>query len=279
MNSNYSTYSKPVSKYLRVKKLQIFSVLKRLSFSGQLTWFTADDQQWNLFFNRGQVIYGSGGVHQTRRWYRQAQAHLPESELSHQALQTAAVVVPADRWLQSWDYYLLLHWRRQGRLSESALQAISTNIVADILFDVLQVHEVQYRLVRQPPLEASSVAMAVDDRALLPWVAELWEDWIELGLEAYSPNLAPVIQHPEPIQAAVSPRVYASLMQLLDGQRSLRDLAVKLGQDVLNLTQALQPYIQAGWITLEAVADFPSLRPTRGAGVSPRSPPEGRLCG
>ncbi len=259
MSSQPSQYSKPLARYLQVKSLQVFPVLKRLDFSGQLTWSAPAGHQWALFFDRGRVVYGTGGVHPVRQWYRQAQARLPEPELSYQSLQKSLGASPRSSWLHSSDYQLLQHWCRQGQLSHQALQTISTKIVADILFDVVQARETQYQLARHSPLDPSQVPMGVDDTELLPSVTELWEAWLDAGLEAYSPNLAPVIQHPEPIQAAVSPRVYASLMQLLDGQRSLRDLAVKLGQDVLNLTQALQPYIQAGWISLVEVADFPPI--------------------
>lgn len=261
-------YSKPLSNYLRVKKLQIFPVLKRLSFSGQITWSAPAGHQWTLFFDRGQLVYGKGGVHPMRQWYRQAQARLPAPELSYQALQKSSVTHSSSSWLQDWDYQQLQHWLSQGQLSRKALQDISTNIVADILFDVVQARETQYQLARQLPLATGQMPIYVDDTELLTSVTDLWEAWLEVGLEAYSPNLAPVIQHPEPIRAAVSPRVYESLMQLLDGQRSLRDLAVKLGQDVLNLTQALQPYIQSGWISLVEVADFPPLEGLDPPGVA-----------
>lgn len=259
MSGRSAQYSKPIASYLRVKKLQIFPVLKRLDFSGKLTWSAPEGHQWTLFFNRGQVVYGHGGVHPMRQWYRQAQARLPEPDLSYQTLQKSLVASPTASWLGGWDYHLLHNWLSQGRLSKQALQEISTNIVADILFDVVQTRETQYQLARQPALAPSQVPIYVDDTELLPSVTDLWESWREVGLEAFSPNMAPIIQHPEPIRAQVSPQVYTSLMQLLDGQRSLRDLAVKLGQDMFNLTQALQPYIQAGWISLVEVADFPPL--------------------
>ncbi|PSR16731.1 response regulator [filamentous cyanobacterium CCP3] len=259
MSGRSAQYSKPIANYLRVKKLQIFPVLKRLDFSGKLTWSAPAGHQWTLFFNRGQVVYGHGGVHPMRQWYRQAQARLPDTDLSYRALQKSFAAGSTANWLDGWDYHLLHNWLDQGQLSPQALREISTNIVADILFDVVQTRETQYQLARRPVLDPSHRPIAIDETDLLPSVTERWEAWLEGGLEAYSPNLAPVIQHPEPIRAQVSPGVYTSLMQLLDGQRSLRDLAVKLGQDVLNLTQALQPYVQAGWISLVEVADFPAL--------------------
>ncbi|MBE9139478.1 response regulator [Nodosilinea sp. LEGE 07088] len=240
---------------MQVKKLQLFPVLERQKFSGELTWSTPTGHQWTLFLNLGRVVYGTGGVHPIRQWYRQVQAHAPALDLSHSALQQS--VKPHASWLDCWDYHLLQGWFSQGQLSAKVLEEISTNIIADILFDVLQSHETQYHLARHPSLDPCQVSVYPDSAERLFALTDLWESWLESGLEAYSPNLAPVIEQPEPIQAHVSPRVYASLMHLLDGQRSLRDLAVKLGQDVLNLTQALLPYIRQGWIKLVEVADYP----------------------
>jgi chemotaxis family two-component system response regulator PixG len=64
-------------------------------------------------------------------------------------------------------------------------------------------------------------------------------------------------------------------MQLLDGQRSLRDLSVKLGRDALNLTYALYPYVKTDWISLEPLADFPPLleEPTSTDASSQKGPP------
>ncbi|NJL45930.1 MAG: hypothetical protein HC922_09925 [Leptolyngbyaceae cyanobacterium SM2_3_12] len=257
MNRGAAQYPKLLNQYLQVKKLQIFAVLKRLNFSGQLTWTNPQGQQWILFFNLGQVIYGTGGVHPTRQWYRQVQAYLPDLDLSYEALQQSVASCPSHGWPNCWDYQLLHHWLTQGQLSPQVFHNISAKIMADILFDVVQADNIKYQLIRQTPRNHSQVPIYLNEAELLPWVTELWEAWLEADLESYSPNLAPIVQHPEPIQAEVSPRVYQTLMQLLDGQRSLRDLAVKLGQDVLNLTQVLRPYLRAGWISLIELEDFP----------------------
>lgn len=259
MSNSTVQYPRLLNQYLQVKKLQIFAVLKRLNFSGQLTWRDQQGQEWVLFFNLGQVIYGTGGVHPVRRWYRQVQAYLPEVDLSYAALQRSISSSPNPTWPDGWDYQLLCSWLAQGKLSPKALHDISTKIVADILFDVVQAHGVQYQLTRHPALAQTEVPVYLNETELLPSITELWQAWLDADLKSCSPNLAPIIQHPEPIQAEVSPRVYQSLMQLLDGQRSLRDLAVKLGQDVLNLTQVLQPYLRAGWIDLVEIADFPAM--------------------
>lgn len=252
-------YPPALSTYLQIKKLQVFAVLRRLSFTGQIVWSAPAGHQWVLFFNQGHVVYGTGGIHPMRQWYRQVQAHLPHHDLSYQALQQLALHYPSYILPNCWDYNLLHAWFSQGQLTAQAFRAISANIVADILVDVIQAAETQYQLIRHPTFTPSQVPIHLSETDLLPSITEFWQGWAEAGLAACSPNLAPIIRHPEPIQAEVSPRVYQSLMQMLDGQRSLRDLAVKFDKPVLPLTQALQPFIKAGWISLVPVADFPSI--------------------
>ncbi len=259
MPNNTVPSSQSLKIYLQVKKLQIFVALKRMGFSGKLTWSTAQDRQWILFFNQGQVVYGTGGLHPIRQWYRQVQSYLPEAELSYGVLQKKVATYHAPILPNCWEYNLLLDWLNQGKLSLQHFQTICQNIVADILFDVVQTDQVQYHLARQPPFNPAHVPGKIAETELLRSITDLWQAWLEADLGPYSPNSAPIINHPDPIQAQVSPQVFQSLIQLLDGQRSLRDLAAKLGQDVLLLTQALQPYIKANWISLVEVGDFPSL--------------------
>ncbi|MDB9528786.1 response regulator [Oscillatoria sp. CS-180] len=258
MNGRAVQYPKSLDKYLRVKKVQLFSVLNRLNFSGQLIWQNGQDCEWILFFNQGHVVYGMGGLHPIRQWYRHVRRHLPHLDLTHTKLrqlasQTSELILP-----NCWGYQLLHSWLSAGHISQADLQKISCNIIADILFDVMQADDTPYKLVRQSPLAHEQVPVQINEADLLASVKELWEFWHETDFGHCSPNLAPVVQHPDPIRAEVSPQIFQSLMQLLDGQRSLRDLAVHVNRDVLDLTQALHAYIKAGWISLKPVGDFPS---------------------
>lgn len=194
-----------------------------------------------------------------RRWYRQVQAHLPQLDTSYHALKTTALARHPGPLPDRWDYHLLHYWVEHDHLSTDGLRSICKSVVADILFDVVQAQGTQYQLTQGAGLGWPSAEQWLDPAALADQVTERWQAWVDQDLAAYSPNLAPVIQHPEPIQADVSPRVYQTLMQLLDGQRSLRDLAVKFGQEVLPLMQALQPYLKAGWISLVDIADYPAI--------------------
>jgi chemotaxis family two-component system response regulator PixG len=257
MSARLVDYPQSLNHYLKIKRLQIFSVLKRLGFSGQLRWHDPSGQEWTLFFSQGDLVYGTGGCHPRRQWYRYVQRYAPQIDLNYAQLRQVISAQQTPMLQDCWEYSLLYHWFIQGELSKPDLQTISTHILADLLFDVVQSDDVKYQLVRQSPLPENLVPVRINQAELLLSVQELWEVWLDSDLETYSPNLAPVIEQPDPIRAEVSLQVFQSLMQLLDGQRSLRDLAVKLKKDVSGLAQALFPYIKAGWIKLLPVADFP----------------------
>lgn len=259
MNGRTAQYSKNLDFYLKIKKIQNFSVLNRLNFSGQLVWQSQQGDQWTLFFNNGHVFYGYGGIHPIRQWYRHFQSHLSHLKLSYVKLRQLVSMTTPTILKDCWSYELLYNWMVAGYLSKETLKTISQSIIADILFDILQADNISYKLVRQPAIAPEKVPMQIDADSLLESTIELWEFWSETDFGRFSPNLAPVVKHPDPIQAEVSPQTFRSLMQLLDGQRSLRDLSVYLKRDVFDLTQALQTYIKAGWISLVPVADFPSL--------------------
>ena len=259
MKSKLANYPNLLSHYLKIKRLKIFSVLKRSEFSGHLRWYNSADQEWTVFFNRGHLVYATGGCHPRRQWYRYVQRYAPHIDLSYSQLQQLLAEQESFIFEDCWEYNLLYSWFTQGKVSDSVLNIISSEIIADVLFDVVQAQEVEYQLHRQAPIPEELVPITVDETSLLISLREIWEIWLESDLEAYSQNLAPVVEQPDPIQAEVSPQVFQSLMQLLDGQRSLRDLAAKLKKDVLGLTQALLPYVQAGWIKLVPIADFPPI--------------------
>lgn len=52
---------------------------------------------------------------------------------------------------------------------------------------------------------------------------------------------------------------------LLDGTQSLRDLAVKTKRDILQFSHALKPYLEAGWIELISIPDYPQGEANRGS--------------
>jgi chemotaxis family two-component system response regulator PixG len=97
--------------------------------------------------------------------------------------------------------------------------------------------------------------------------------WSQAGLANFSPNLAPVLRRPEELQKMVSPAVYKNFVTFINGKSTLRELAIKMNQNVLPITRSLLPYILKGIIELVEVSDIP-LTITESNNNRPTSPPQ-----
>jgi chemotaxis family two-component system response regulator PixG len=91
---------------------------------------------------------------------------------------------------------------------------------------------------------------------LWPKAQQNWKAWCDAGLTERSPDLAPSIVDPERLKRQVSEQSYLRLMQVIGGHRTFRDLAVKLGQDLLLLTQSIDPYVRRGSIRFIELPDL-----------------------
>ena len=83
-----------------------------------------------------------------------------------------------------------------------------------------------------------------------------WEPWQQAGLVNISPSLAPVIWDADKLRQQTSLLAYHNLTTLVDGDRTLRDLALRLKQNLLALTQSIMPYIRLQVMGLISVGDF-----------------------
>ncbi|MCA1992710.1 MAG: response regulator [Coleofasciculus sp. S288] len=226
-------------------------------FTGRLDLSIKDtkSQNWSLYFCQGGLIGGASEMHPMRRWRRQLAHHCPQLDIE--------IVDRGSDGLPCWDYNSLATLVRQGTVLPGQMAALIEGNITEILFDIHQRWErVRYRsdlqlTYRQLPEHVihSSIAVIRTDQV---WQQALqaWKTWQKAGLVDCSPNLAPAIWTPEKLRQRTSPAAYNNLTTRIDGNQTLRDLAVKLKQNLLPLTQSLMPYISEGLITLIEVGDY-----------------------
>lgn len=89
-------------------------------------------------------------------------------------------------------------------------------------------------------------------------VERLQRTWQDAKLNDYSPNKAPVIKQQEQLRKLSSAHFYDNLVELLDGQRTLRDLSVKMQRDVTAIATSLLPFVRMGWVGFIGIADLPT---------------------
>ncbi|MBV9386877.1 MAG: response regulator [Chroococcidiopsidaceae cyanobacterium CP_BM_ER_R8_30] len=237
-----------------------FTALKQGQFSGQVLLKGPLDQTWIFYMFLGRILYATGGVHPVRRWRRNLLTYWPQIDIDKLCLSTNHSI---NSFNICWEYQLLHLWMEQQKLSREQAAKVVVSIVTEVLFDVTQAMHVTYQ--STPENLSLPQLVFLDSEQLITEVKRGWAAWCEAKIADRSPNRAPIIQQPEQLQSRTSPSLFQVLTTLLDGQGTLRDLAVKMKRDVVSVTHSLLPYIQAGLVEL---TDIPDLA----APVAPVSP-------
>ncbi|MFB2918840.1 response regulator [Aerosakkonema funiforme] len=218
-------------------------------FSGRLD--VQGSTTWSLYFCLGRLVWAAGGVHPHRRWYRYLNQYFPQIAPNSIRLRETDIT-------RYWEYQILtVLVKRQKIAGEQAVAAIKS-AVAEVLFDIIQQQEKEqltYTCTQEEVLDASLTL--ISPAQALQESQQAWETWRSVGLVNLSPNLAPVLKQADELQKLASPRVYQTLVKVIDGKRSLRDLAILVKQDLLTLVRSLTPYIRKKIIGLVEIADLP----------------------
>lgn len=250
-----------------------FTALKQERFSGQLVLKSLREQSWAFYLFLGRILYATGGSHPVRRWRRNLIAHCPKIAFEQLKLENNISSERTTEFNISWEYQLLYSGVEQQLFTRETAAKMIGNIVAEVLFDVTQARQVTYQA--EPENSSYPQLVLLDPVQVITEVQLLWQTWERAKIANWSPNLAPAIKQPEQLQQQVSASVYQNLTKLLDGQRTLRDLAVVMKRDVVEVTCSLLPYIQSGLVELIDIPDLPGpISPTE---TPPPPPPAGPL--
>ncbi len=252
--------SAPLSLFTASKQIQFLATLKRIRFSGKVMLTGPEEQQWLFFLSQGRLMYATGGIHPVRRWQRNLAAYCPLMPSGRLATERDLAGVDTAALSTCWQYHLLCSWTAQQKITPQQAGQIIHAAIAEVLFDIAQARRATYQV--QPDNSLSTQLALIDVEQAIAEVEELWHVWCTDRVANYSPDKAPVIKHAEQLRKHTSASVSQTFIKLLDGQHTLRDLAVRMKRDVLQVTRSFLPYIQAGLVELQSIPDLPS--PVRG---------------
>ena len=236
--------------------MRYFEFLKDLEqprFSGQLTLTNPSGRYWNFYLFEGLITYVTGGVHPVRRWRRNLATYCPLIPNHRIGWQSYLANCDPDLLEVGWEYALLSLWVTQRTITrEQAAKMIYASVI-EVLFDIAQAANVTEQIRQANILSAQLGSIRVADAIV---EAELlWQNWQNAKLTDYSPNQAPIIRHPEQLQKHSSTQSYQNLVELLNGQNTLRELAIQMQRNVVAVAASLQPFVMLGWVEFIQVSD------------------------
>jgi chemotaxis family two-component system response regulator PixG len=245
-----------IQQFTATKQAEFFESLKQARFSGQLLVTASSGTTWVFFLYLGRIMFATGGHHPVRRWRRNVTAYSPQMIAQLSEIRSELASIAADRSTKvSWEYKLLSLWIDEQKITREQATSLIKASVIEILFDITQAIQVTCELVQDNLL--STRLVLVDADQVIGEAYRLYQGWQDAKIADRSPDLAPVIKQAEELERRTTEKVYQNLKQLLDGNQTLRDLAVRMKRDVVTVTRSLLPYVQLGLVHLVEVEDIP----------------------
>jgi chemotaxis family two-component system response regulator PixG len=222
----------------------------RNHFSGRLA-VRSGSLTWHIFFRLGRILWIDGGVHPIRRWKRLCERYLPNV-----GAETIAALHRGATLSMAGSYQALCASVQKRLATREQLQAAIMDVSMEVMFDILQVAErsdLTYICFAEEAPSQSLALLKVKD--VFGYALQQWNTWQQIDLGEYSPNLAPQIVSEERLRSIVSPQAAHRLINMAQGDRSLRDLAVMLDRDLLRLSRSLLGGVRQGALSLTEIAD------------------------
>jgi two-component system, chemotaxis family, response regulator PixG len=226
--------------------------IREKSFSGNLTVKVETAPSWVLSFRAGRLGWVGGGIEPVNRWQRNlalANLNLPPERL-------AEVYNPQKTIL---DANTLAQLFTEELIDRNQCGELIGRMIVESLFDIIQFSQhsgnrLAYQLV-ETGAERGQINLLMpilEIEPILTKAIQAWQEWGTSGLAVYAPSLFPSIAQSEETDAIVATYHLQQSVMAIDGNRSIRSLAVNNRQSVLEFTSSLLPLLRPGFITLSA---------------------------
>lgn len=232
--------------------------IKEQSFSGNLTVRVEGSQSWIFSFRMGRLGWVGGGIEPIARWQRNlavAQLELPPEKL-------ARIDNP-----ETIDSHLLAQLLTDESIDRQQAADIVGRMTIECLFDIIQFSQhsgnrLAYKLTQTGASnpELNLVLPLLEVEPILTKSIQTWQEWSNAGLAVYAPSLFPIVSKSADINQIVAGSNLQQVIGAIDGNRTLRSLAINYRQSLLNFTTVLLPLLRSGFITL---SPQPKTRVTR----------------
>lgn len=227
------------------------AVLSQKKATGKLLLHQGE-QQWQLYFMSGSLIYATGGLHRSRRWYRAVAEHCPDFRVD-----LTKVVVG-----ELWEYQLLQHGLAESEMSPEQARGIVRSSLNELLFAICGTSTLsrQWQSTKHPICKVNPFLLisAEELKQLLEAVKEQREQWESMGLRQIDPEQAPKLRESPDLRNRVSSGSLLTLSNHFNGQNTLWDIAARKKQPLTVTTRILHHFLKQGLIDFRVTPDLPS---------------------
>jgi two-component system, chemotaxis family, response regulator PixG len=211
-----------------------FNQIRVEAVSGNLIVDIADTSSWMFYFSAGLLAGVSGGIDAIDRWKRN--------------LALASLNMPLDRLVKS---------QNSQEIFLNSNKIAQAHVIQEILFDIIQFSQIKgdrlsYRFipVNVKNTQTQSVLPLLEIQPILAATIQSWQKWDQQGLAAYSPSLFLTIQDSIPAANFEEHKNIQLLIDSIDGNKSLRSIAINHQKKLIDVAVALLPLMRQGMITL-----------------------------
>ena len=240
-------------KQLKLEELivQIFEVVDQ-NFRGSILVKTSNTLQWQFFFRLGHCSWVTGGANSNERLQRHLALFCPQ-------ITPAKLKEIATEQKSQLERSIVIQLQIQKLIERQGIARLMTSTAIEILFDVIQYSEttdekLTYKIFPEDENYNLCLLLPVlEFEPIFSQAKQAWEEWQNLGLKNYSPNLYPVIKQPLLLQQKVTNERELQILSLIDGKQTLRSIAFKSKIKTLNLTRFLISLVNLGAMEFSTV--------------------------
>jgi two-component system, chemotaxis family, response regulator PixG len=215
-----------------------FKSIKQQAFSGNVIVEISTIAQWMFSFSLGRLVSISGGLDSVNRWQR----NLEIVQLGLSTDRSGKV----DDTLTIEPNISAINFSEQQKIAQK-LSAV------EVLFDLIQLSQsngdrINFKLIEitnNNNLSNLNLPL-LDIELVLQQAIQDWQAWIKAGLINYFPSHFPIIDRLDPLANYALEQV----LQTIDGNQSLRGLAIFHQQKLINFTKFLMPLLESNKIAL-----------------------------
>ncbi len=244
----------------QIKKIKLqFQNAVDLKQSCKIYVTTAQDDSWSFYFKKGYLIWASSSIHRFRRLYRLTNQICPEINCQDIRLREQEIS-------ELWEYLLISVLFKRVQITIVQAQEVIQAIVQEVLFDCLiagnQINQVKTIFETQAnsmgAILRSSLFMQpvtqIDYKKTIDRLESFIIDWKALSPDC-TPNFAPVIKDINKLKQAVAVQTYQELFIYINGEKTIRDLAIASQKDILEIARSFAPHLQSKAIAMQQVGD------------------------